>query len=370
MGPDMLEGLRTERVIASRLNGIDFRVLKFGTVFTDHMLTMDFADGAWGNPVIRPYGPLPVEPGTMALHYAQSIFEGLKAYRDLNGGVRLFRPDMNARRMQDSARFLALEPLPDGWFEAALEAYLKVDADWVPDLPEHALYIRPMMFSAEEHLEVRPSTRYRFVVIGSPVGAYFDADSAGLNLIVETEMCRVPPGSGMGAAKAAANYTISLRASRQAISQGFDQVLWLDGVERRYIDEAGLMNFFAVIDGVVRTPPLNGDILPGVTRASILQILADEGVPAEESPIAIDEIADAAGKGKLSEMFAAGTAAVVTPIASVTCRGDRIAPTETGAGPIVEHLHSTLTDIQYGRGPDPHGWSRLVVPGAGAQAAE
>ena len=313
----MLDDLKIDRTTASRLDGTDFRDLKFGTVFTDHMLTMDFADRAWGNPVIRPYGPLPVEPGTMVLHYAQAIFEGLKAYRDGDGGIRLFRPDMNARRLQDSARFLALEPLPDGWFEAALKAYLKVDAGWVPDLPDHALYIRPLMFSAEEHLEVRPSARYRFVIIGSPVGAYFDAESAGLNLIVETDMCRVPPGSGMGAAKAAANYTISLRASRQAMQQGFDQVLWLDGVERRYIDEAGLMNFFAVIDGTVRTPPLNGDILPGVTRDSILQLLADQGAPAAESPIAIDELADAARRGSLSEMFAAGTAAVVTPIASV-----------------------------------------------------
>ncbi len=366
----MLEEFNIERVPMSRAGSVDFRALKFGTVFTDHMLTLDFADGAWSHPEIRPYGPLEIEPGTMVLHYAQSIFEGMKAYRDADGGVRLFRPDMNAQRLQNSARFLALEPLPDGVFEAALEAYLRVDSAWVPDLPGHALYLRPMMFSAEEHLEVRPSVRYRFVIIGSPVGAYFDAESTGLNLMVETEMCRVPPGSGMGAAKAAANYAISLRASRRALEQGFDQVLWLDGTERRYVDEAGLMNFFAVIDGIVQTPPLNGDILPGVTRDSIIQLLADRGTPVSESPIAVDEIVTAAAGGRLSEMFAAGTAAVVTPIASITYQGQRIEPGEHGAGPVAALLHEQLTGIQYGRAPDPHGWSRLVVPGASAQAAE
>ena len=337
------------------------RALKFGAVFTDHMLTLEFADGRWGNPAIRPYGPLEIEPGTMVLHYAQAIFEGMKAYRDATGGVRLFRPEMNAQRMRNTARFLALEPLPDGMFEAALEAYLRVDAAWVPDLPDHALYLRPMLFSDEQHLDVRPSVRFRFVVIGSPVGAYFDAGSEGLNLIVETEMCRVPPGSGMGAAKAAANYTISLRASQRAIENGFDQVLWLEGAERRHIDEAGLMNFFAVIDGVVRTPPLNGDILPGVTRDSILRLLDDKGAATSEAPIAIDEVAEAAARGGLTEMFAAGTAAVVTPIASITYGDRRIAPAESGAGPVTSSLYDELTGIQYGRAPDPHGWSRIVV---------
>ena len=364
---DHLEIVRTEQ---SRLPGIDFASLKFGTVFADHMLTLDYADGSWSNPMIRPYGPLAIEPGTMTLHYGQAIFEGMKAYRDANGGVRLFRPEMNAKRMQSSAEFLALQPLPDGVFEAAVEAYLRVDADWVPRLPEHALYLRPMMFSSEPHLEVRPSTRYMFVVIGSPVGSYFESGSSGLNLLVEEEMCRVPPSSGMGAAKAASNYSLSLRASRLALEQGYDQVLWLDGVERRYIEEAGLMNFFAVIDGVVRTPPLNGDILPGVTRNSILRLLADRDEKAVEGPIAVDEVIDAAAAGTLSEMFAAGTAAVITPIASITYQGRRTEPTTAGMGPMAQQLYDTLTGIQYGRTEDPYGWSRLVVPAGVAEAAE
>ncbi len=309
-----------------------------------------------------PYGPLSLEPGVMTFHYSQSLFEGLKAYRDPAGAVRLFRPDLNARRMQASCAFLAIPPLPDGAFEAALAAYLRVDAAWVPAGPDRALYLRPLVFSTEPHLDVRPSHRFVFLVIGSPVGAYFAPGGDGLSLVVEEEQARVAPGSGMGAAKASANYTLSLQASRRAHERGFDQVIWLDGAEHRWVEEAGLMNLFAVIDGTVVTPPLNGNILPGITRDSILALLRHWGVPVEERMIAIDELVDGIEAGRVSEVFAAGTAAVVSPVGRIHRQGrDYRLPSPSGAS-VAERLRSALTDIQYGRAEDPFGWSRVVVP--------
>lgn len=364
----VLGPVRVERVAESRLPSVDFASLPFGSVFTDHMLTLTYDNGAWGDPAIVPYGPLSLEPGVMTFHYSQSLFEGLKAYRDRNGAVRLFRPDLNARRMQESCDFLAIPPLPDGGFEAALAAYLSVDADWVPDLPDHALYLRPIVFSIEPHLDVRPSERFLFVVLGSPVGSYFAPDSKGLSLIVEETLARVAPGSGMGAAKASANYTLSLRASRQAREQGYDQVIWLDGAEHRYVEEAGLMNLFAVIDGVAVTPPLNGNILPGITRDSILALLRHWGMTVEERLIEIDELIDGIDAGRISEVFAAGTAAVVSPINRIAYRGrDHDLPAAPEQG-LAEGLRTALTDIQYGRSNDPFGWSTIVVPASGAQA--
>lgn len=364
----VLGPVRVERVAESRLPSVDFSDLTFGSIFTDHMLTLTYDNGNWGDPAIVPYGPLALEPGVMTFHYSQSLFEGLKAYRDRDGAIRLFRPDLNARRMQESCEFLAIPPLPDGGFEAALAAYLAVDADWVPDLPDHALYLRPIVFSIEPHLAVRPSDRFLFVVLGSPVGSYFAPDSKGLSLIVEETLARVAPGSGMGAAKASANYTLSLRASRQAQAQGYDQVIWLDGAEHRWVEEAGLMNLFAVIDGVAVTPPLNGNILPGITRDSILALLRHWGVGVEERLLDIDELIGGIDAGRISEVFAAGTAAVVAPVGRIAYRGrDHHLPPAPDPG-IAEGLRKALTDIQFGRSNDPFGWSRVVVPAAGAQS--
>jgi branched-chain amino acid aminotransferase len=352
------------RAPASRLGSLDPAAIPFGSIFTDHMFMLTYADGAWREPTVVPYGPLSLEPGVMTFHYGQSLFEGLKAYRDPDGAIRLFRPELNARRMHDSCAFLAIPPLPDGAFEAALAAYLRVDAAWVPAKPDQALYL-PLVFSTEPHLDVRPSKRFVFVVIGSPVGSYFVPGAKGLALIVEETLARVAPGSGMGAAKASANYTLSLRASRLAHERGFDQVIWLDGAEHRWVEEAGLMNLFAVIDGVVATPPLNGNILPGITRDSILALLRHWGEPVEERPIAIDALVDGIAAGRVSEVFAAGTAAVVTPVRRIGRGGrDYVLPAAPEPS-VAARLRSTLTDIQYGRGDDAFGWSRVVVP-AGA----
>lgn len=358
----VLDPVRVDRVTESRLASVDMADLAFGSVFTDHMFLMTFEDGAWRDPEIVPYGPLSLEPGVMTFHYSQSLFEGLKAYRDREGAIRLFRPEMNARRMQESCEYLAVPPLPDGAFEAALAAYLTVDAAWVPALPDHALYLRPIMFSIEPHLEVRPSDRYLFVVIGSPVGTYFGTGSKRLSLIVEETLARVAPGSGMGAAKASANYTLSLRASRQARERGYDQVIWLDGAEHRYVEEAGLMNLFAVVEGTVVTPPLDGNILPGITRDSILALLRHWGMGVEERRVDVDQLIQGIDAGRVSEVFAAGTAAVISPVGRIGRRGrDHDLPPAPEPS-IANGLRKTLTDIQFGRTNDPFGWSKVVVP--------
>jgi branched-chain amino acid aminotransferase len=364
----VLGPVRVERVAESRLASVDISNLKFGSVFTDHMFTMTFDDGSWRDPAIVPYGPLSLEPGVMTFHYSQSLFEGLKAYRDRDGAIRLFRPELNGRRMQESCEYLAVPPLPDGAFEAALTAYLTVDAAWVPALPDHALYLRPIMFSIEPHLEVRPSNRYLFVVIGSPVGSYFASGGRRLSLVVEESLARVAPGSGMGAAKASANYTLSLRASRQAREKGYDQVIWLDGAEHLYVEEAGLMNLFAVIEGTVVTPPLDGNILPGITRDSILALLRHWGMAVEERRLEIDELIDGIDTGRVSEVFAAGTAAVISPIGRIG-RRDRDHDLPSLPEPsVAEGLRKALTDIQFGRTNDPFGWSRVVIPADAAGA--
>ena len=332
------------RTSQSRLPGLDLSRSAFGEVFADHMLTMTCDDGIWSGAEIVPYGPFALEPGVMTFHYSQCLFEGLKAYRGPSGEVRLFRPELNGRRMQDSCEFLAIPPMPDGAFEDALAAYLRIDAGWVPEGAGLSLYLRPLIFSIEPHLDVRPSRRFRFVVLGAPVGGYFAPGKPGLSLLVEEHLARVAPGSGMGAAKASANYTPSLRASREANERGYDHVIWLDGAAHRWVEEAGLANIFAVIDGTVVTPPLNGNILPGITRDSTIALLRDWGVPVEERPLAIDELAGAIERGTATELFAAG----------------HDGQTLTG------RVARTLTDIQYGRGEDPHGWSRIVVPDADA----
>ncbi len=346
------------RTATSRLGSFDHRAVPFGSEFSDHMLTMEFRDGNWQPPSIVPYGPIAFEPGIMLLHYAQMVFEGLKAYRGIDDRIRLFRPDRNGLRMQASCRRLCVPEMPVALFVDTVKAIVSADREWVPRGPGEALYVRPLLLSNEPHLAVRPSNRYLYVIMTCPVGAYFRAGSGGLSLRVERDHIRAAPG-GLGEAKTAANYAGSLAAGEKARAAGFDQVIWLDGIERRYIEEAGIMNIFVKIAGEVLTPPLGGTILPGVTRASVLHLLRDRGVRVAERPIDLGEVLDAHRSGTLEEMFATGTAAVVTPIAQIAADGETI-DLRNRPTALATDLFNALTDIQYGRTNDRFGWTVAV----------
>ena len=352
-----IEMQTTER---SRLGEFCLDTFVFGEIFSDHMFSMVYEDGAWRKPEIVPYGPISIEPGVMTLHYAQMVFEGMKAFRGVDGAIRLFRPDRNARRLQESCRRMCIPEIDQDVFIFAVEQLVRADRDWIPDRPEYALYIRPIVFSAEPHLEVRPSTRYRFVIMTCPVGTYFKTGDEGLSLRVEDTYARTAPHGGVGEAKTSANYATTFLAGSQARADGFDQVLWLDGGEHRYVEEAGLMNVFFKIRGRVVTPALNGAILPGVTRESVIAMLADDGIAGEERPIDIDEVVRAFDDRTMDEVFVTGTAAVVLRVGRLNFKGRDLRPASYGAGPATRRLYNELTGIQYGKTEDRHGWSRIV----------
>ena len=353
----------------SRLAQVDFDRLGFGTVFSDHMFSMDYRDGAWREPRIQPYAALSLEPGVSMLHYGQTVFDGYKAYRGVDGKARLFRPDMNARRLHDSCRRLCI-PVPplDQFSELTINAtreLVALDQAWIPHKPGHSLYVRPLIFATEVTLEVRAATRYSFIVMTSPVGAYFGDSLRGVSLRVEDRYTRAASIGGLGAAKTAANYAASLLPGADAQAQGFDQVLWLDGNEHRYVEEVGAMNIFFKIDGKVVTPPLGGSILPGIVRDSTLTLLADWGVPVEERRVGIDEIVDAFRDGRVEEMFGAGTAAVICPVAKIGYQGEVYSVANTPPGELTQRLYDELTGIQYGSIEDRHKWTLTVPPAGG-----
>ncbi len=352
--------VETRTIGQSRLGELDLDDFVFGEIFSDHMFSMVYEDGAWRRPEIVPYGPIAIEPGVMMLHYAQMVFEGLKAFRGVDGVIRIFRPDRNARRLRESCRRMCIPEIEDDVFVNAVEQLVRTDRDWIPDRPGHALYIRPVVFSAEPHLEVRPSTRYRFVIMTCPAGAYFKTGGEGLSLKVEDTYARTAPHGGVGEAKTSANYATTFLAGSRAREEGFDQVLWLDGGEHRYVEEAGLMNVFFKIGDRVVTPALNGAILPGVTRDSIITLLGESGVTVEERPVDIQEVVGAFDDGVMQEVFVTGTAAVVLPVGRLSFEGRDLRPAQYGAGPTTRRLYDELTGIQYGRIEDSRGWIRIV----------
>jgi branched-chain amino acid aminotransferase len=330
--------------------------LGFGKFFTDHMFRVDYdpAQGGWHAARIAPYAPIPLDPATSALHYGQLFFEGVKGFAAPDGGVRLFRPDAFANRLNASARRLCMPELDPALLVEAIRKLVDVDRAWVPRSPGTAIYVRPFMLATEAFLGVRPSRTYSLLVILSPVGAYFSR-GGGLRIRVETECVRAVRG-GLGAAKAAANYVASLLAAEQAKAEGYDQVLWLDGVEHRWVDEIGTMNFFARIGDRVITPPLDGTILAGVTRDSVLRILRDSGTPVEERRLGIDELERAHTEGTLNELFGTGTAAVVSPIAELVVGGRTLTAREGAPGPLARRLRDEISAIQNGQAPDRYDW--------------
>lgn len=328
----------------------------FGRVFTDHMVTMRYREGeGWHDAQLCPRANFALDPSAAVLHYAQEIFEGMKAYRRPDGGVALFRPEANARRFRESAARMAMAELPDDLFVEAVTLLAQTERDWIPPIAGGSLYLRPFMIADDVFLGVRPSQSYRFAVIASSVGPYFKSGAPTISLWVSTDYVRAAPG-GTGAAKCGGNYAASLVALGEASRRGFDQVLFLDAVERRWIEELGGMNvFFVFEDGSLLTPPLGGTILAGITRDSLITMARDRGLVVREERYAIDQALDDAESGRLVEAFACGTAAVVSPIGEIAL-GDRRVSIGGGPGQITEALRKALVDVQLGLAPDPHGW--------------
>jgi branched-chain amino acid aminotransferase len=328
----------------------------FGKHFTDHMVDICWSEhGGWHRPRVQAYGPIKLDPAAAVLHYAQEVFEGLKAYRHADGSIWSFRPEMNAERMKRSARRLALPELPTEYFIESLRQLIAVDSRWVPSAPETSLYLRPFMFAKEAFLGVRPAAKVNYYVIASPAGAYFKGGVTPVSIWVSTDYSRAGKG-GMGAAKTGGNYASSLVAQQEAYSHGCAQVLFLDSETGTYLEELGGMNVvFVYRDGRVVTPD-SPSILEGITRDSILQLAKDRGLKVEQRRVSIDEIREGVASGDIMEMFACGTAAVVTPIAAFKADGYTIGDEDAPAGELTMSLRQELTDIQYGRKPDRHGW--------------
>lgn len=329
----------------------------------DHMVRARFTDGQWGPPEIVPYAPLTLDPATNSLHYGQSIFEGLKAYRTLDGGLALFRPERNAARFNRSAVRLAMPELPEDVFVSSVEALVELEARWVPTDAERSLYIRPFMLGTEVGLGVRPSAEYEFLIIAAPAGAYFAGGIQPVSVWLTDDYVRASPG-GTGEAKCAGNYAASLVAQAEAAGHGCDQVVWLDAAERRWVEEMGGMNLFFVYGegphARLLTPALTGSLLPGITRESLLTLAADLGYDVGEGRINRDEWREACESGEITEVFACGTAAVITPVGSVRSRRHSWTVGDGAPGPIAMRLRQQLLDIQTGRAPDHHGWVRRI----------
>jgi len=334
--------------------------LSFGKVLTDHMFMMDYTAGrGWHDPRIVPYGPISLDPATQVLHYGQAIFDGLKAFRGPDGQIRLFRAQRHAERLNKSARALCIPELDANLVRRSFEAIVAVDHEWVPHAMGTSLYIRPTVIATDVMLGVHPSSTYTYFVICSPVGAYYKEGVKPVRILVSDNHVRAVQG-GLGEAKTAANYAASLSAQMEAEAAGYTQVLWLDGVERKWIDEVGTMNIMMQIGEEVITPPLAGTILDGVTRNSCLQLMRDWGMKVSERKISIDEVMAAGRAGTLREMWGTGTAAVVSPVGELGYKGEKLSIGNGHTGILTQKLYDSIVGIQYGTQADPHGWTSVV----------
>jgi branched-chain amino acid aminotransferase len=337
----------------------------FGRHFTDHMARIDYADGAWGEGRVVPYGPLSLDPATTVFHYGQEIFEGLKAYRQGDGSIAAFRPDANARRFARSARRMGMAELPEELFVESIRALVEADQAWVPGRPDESLYLRPVMIATEVGLGVNsPSRTYTYLVIASPAGPYFTSGIKPVKVWLSTEYTRAAPG-GTGEAKCGGNYAAAFVAQAAATARGCDQVVWLDAAEHRWVEEMGGMNLYFVYgsgsSARIVTPALTGALLPGITRDSLLTLARDLGYAAEEGKVSTDEWREGNASGAITEVFACGTAAVITPVGAVDSEHGAWTVGDGQPGPISMQLREHLVGIQTGSEPDTHGWMRTLL---------
>lgn len=355
-----MQAIKIEKVKTLKQKPTDESKLGFGDIFTDHMFVMNYDEGqGWHSPRVIPYEPLSLDPAAMVLHYGQEVFEGLKAYRTKEDKILLFRARDNFGRMNISHERLCIPKIDEDLVLEGLNQLVETEKDWIPHDDGTSLYIRPFTICIDPHLGVRPGHHYLFIIILSPVGSYYKEGLSPVKIYVETNYVRAVKG-GIGMAKTGGNYAASLKAQDEAKHQDYTQVLWLDGVERRYIEEVGTMNVFFKIDGEIVTPSLEGSILSGITRKSVIELLKKWGYPLNERRISIDEVAAAHSEGKLEEAFGTGTAAVISPIGTLKW-GDKVMEIGGGKiGPLAQKLYDTITGIQYGKLEDPFGWTSEV----------
>ena len=352
-----MQEITIERTQHPKQKPTDQTRLGFGNYYTDHMFLMNYDEGkGWHDPRIVPYGPIELDPAAMCLHYGQEVFEGLKAYRTEDGRILLFRPDRNIARLNSSNERLCIPAIDEAFAVEAIKKLVSVDQDWIPTAEGTSLYIRPFIFATEAQVGVHPAQELLFAIILSPVGAYYPEGLNPVKIYVEDKYVRAVRG-GMGYTKTGGNYAASLKAQDEAEKVGDTQVLWLDGVERKYIEEVGTMNVFFVIDDEIVTPELQGSILPGVTRMSCIELLKKQGYKVSERRLSIEEVAEAADAGKLKEAFGSGTAAVISPIGELKWDEKVMTINNGEIGTISQHLYDTLTGIQWGKLPDPYGWT-------------
>jgi branched-chain amino acid aminotransferase len=347
--------IQIKRTSHSKLGEIDLDNLGFGELFSDHMFTLRYKDGHWQSPRVLPFGNIKVSPSLCTLHYGQAVFEGLKAFYGKDGGISLFRPERYHARFMRSCRRLCIPPLDWEPFVEATKQLISLDRDWVPKKRGYSLYIRPFVFATDNFLGVHVSDTYLFMVITSPVGAYYKEGMNPVRLITSGEYVRAVKG-GVGAAKTPANYAASLLPAEEARTKGFTQVLWLDGVEHRWVEEVGTMNIFFVVDGELVTPPLEGSILGGITRETVIELGHAWGLRVNERRISIDEVLSEARKGRLTEIFGTGTAAVISPVGWVRHGEDLVTINDGKTGSLSQRLYDDITAIQYGEKPDTFGW--------------
>ena len=352
----MANEIRIERTNSPKQKP-DQNNLGFGKYFTDHMFIMDYSEEkGWHDPRVVPYAPLELDPATAALHYGQAIFEGLKAYKTKEGKLLLFRPQKNMERVNSTNERMCIPTIDIDFCVEAIKTLVKVDQDWIPEAEGTSLYIRPFIIATDPYLGVKPSSTYKFIVILSPVGAYYPGGIKPVKIFVESKYVRAVKG-GTGFAKTCGNYAASLKAQAEAAAKGYIQVLWLDGVERKYVEEVGAMNVFFKVAGEVITPSLEGSILPGITRASTIELLRSMGIKVTERKIEIQELFDAHANGTLEEAFGTGTAAVISPIGELNWEDNIAVINEGQIGPISSRVYETITGIQNGVLEDKFGWT-------------
>jgi branched-chain amino acid aminotransferase len=350
------EIIQIQKIEESRLDKTQLDDPGFGKIFSDHMLEVEYRSGSWQQPVIKPYGPVEITPALNVLHYGQSVFEGTKAYHVDENSINLFRPEKNYERLANSSRRLSIPAVPREIFMEGIRLLVKLDRRWIPAVGEGSLYIRPLVCAWDSIISARSSDIFRFYIITSPVGSYYNKP---VKLTTSEKYVRAVKG-GVGEAKTAGNYAGSFYPAQNAKSEGYDQVLWLDAFEHKYVEEVGTMNIFFIIDDVLITPPLTGTILPGITRNSVIKLAQSWNMTVEERSITIDEVMKTANEGTLQEVFGAGTAAVISPVQSIRHRDEEIAVHKNGRGPKGQKFYETLYGIQTGRIEDPFNWIQTV----------